>query len=219
MPQSINPFNLKSSIRFLLGVALQSLLGLVRKPERICDAVAGAGKGAVMNIIAAPPWFTEVPGMNERSTGPVNLDPEASQAEDSPGAGKVVFFPEGSCAQCAFIAGPGCAEDPQQVLPRLKPATPYAGFSFLPRALLQWRVRKGYKISTAAQGLGVAASTWGHWETGFRFPTGSVLLNLVQYTGLSLAELICEHGEQCPLHSHLKAGIPSLSTVSEDKKD
>ena len=60
------------------------------------------------------------------------------------------------------------------------------------------------KISAAAQGLGVAASTWGHWETGYRFPTGSVLLDLVRYTGLSLVELICEHGEHCPLHQMSK---------------
>jgi DNA-binding transcriptional regulator YiaG len=94
--------------------------------------------------------------------------------------------------------------DRQEFLKSLKPHTPYAEFSFLPKALQRWRERKGLKISAAAQGLGVAASSWGHWETGFRFPTGSVLLDLVQYTGLSLVELVCEHGQHCPLHQHLK---------------
>jgi hypothetical protein len=170
-----------------------------------------------MNIIAARQRFNEVLAMNERSSDPVNQGPDASIAMDSREAGKVVSLPEISCVQCAFLTEPVGAQDPDHVLPGLKPATPYAGFSFLPRALQRWRERKGYKISAAAQGLGVAASTWGHWETGFRFPTGSVLLNLVQYTGLSLAELICEHGEQCPLHSHFTGDLPTLPRGTQDK--
>jgi hypothetical protein len=173
--------------------------------------------GKVMNIIAARQRFNELPVMNDRSAGPADHGPDASLAMDSREAGKIVSFPERSCVQCAFLTEPGSGPDPPHGLPGLKPATPYAGFSFLPKALQRWRGRKGFKISAAAQGLGVAASTWGHWETGFRFPTGSVLLNLVQYTGLSLAELICEHGEQCPLHSHFNGDLPALPSVPGDK--
>jgi DNA-binding transcriptional regulator YiaG len=103
--------------------------------------------------------------------------------------GKVVPFPEMGCQKCAA---------PPRVLSPHQPSMAYAEFSFLPIALQRWRKRNGLKISAAAHGLGVAASAWGHWETGFRFPTGSMLLALVQYTRLSLVELLCEHGQYCP---------------------
>lgn len=147
--------------------------------------------------------------MNERSTGPISKNPITTIEEKSSLTGKVLPFPERSCAQCAFVTEAGGVTDHHQVLARLKTHTPYEGFSFLPQALQRWRERRGLKISAAAQGLGVAASTWGHWETGFRFPTGSVLLDLVQYTGMSLVELICEHAEQCPFKHALKPTAPA----------
>jgi DNA-binding transcriptional regulator YiaG len=117
---------------------------------------------------------------------------------------KVLPFPDQSCANCRHVAETGHA-DPHKMSAIIRTRGPYAEFSYLPTALHQWRLRKGLKISAAASGLGVAASTWGHWETGFRFPTGSVLLDLVRYTGMSLVELICEHGSHCPMFHVEKA--------------
>lgn len=118
--------------------------------------------------------------------------------------GKVLPFPEHTCGHCALRTESGSLLHTGG----LKIPAPYGGFSFLPTALQRWRSRMGLKISAAAQGLGVAASTWGHWETGYRFPTGSVLRDLVEYTGLSLVELICEHGETCPLIHKVQAPRP-----------
>jgi DNA-binding transcriptional regulator YiaG len=157
-----------------------------------------------VKIIAVRPRLRDAENMNERSTDRVTIDPITSLETESMPTGKVLPFPERSCGQCVFAPEAGASVDDHPLLSRLRPHTPYAGFSFLPKALQRWRGRKGLKISAAAQGLGVASSTWGHWETGFRFPTGSVLLDLVQYTGLSLVELVCEHGEHCPLHHQLK---------------
>ena len=118
--------------------------------------------------------------------------------------GKVLPFPDCAVGNCPHAAGE--AElDHERVAAGMKSRGPYAAFSFLPIALQRWRVQRGLKISAAASALGVAASTWGHWETGFRFPTGSLLLDLVRYTGLSLVELVCAHAENCPLHRLAKA--------------
>ena len=130
--------------------------------------------------------------------------PSLSSSYDKvPSSGKVISFPDRSCAHCEQFAERGCV-DAESTSVSIKHHGSYATFSFLPKALQRWRDHRGMKISAAAQGLGVAASTWGHWETGYRFPTGSVLLDLVRYTGLSLVELICEHGEHCPLHQMSK---------------
>jgi DNA-binding transcriptional regulator YiaG len=120
----------------------------------------------------------------------------------SPASAKVVPFPDRSCTRC-----PASARIPTSHHPSMA----YAEFSFLPIALQRWRERNGLKISAAAEELGVAPSAWGHWETGYRFPTGSVLLALVQYTGLSLVELLCEHGECCPSHEYRTSGQRFLS--------
>ena len=145
--------------------------------------------------------------MNKRSIRPaLKAGIELSEASDPP-AGKVLPFPERSCGHCLYSSKQSSDSDDHRFLAGLRPHSPYADFSFLPKALQHWRERNGLKISAAAQGLGVAASTWGHWETGVRFPTGSVLLDLVQYTGMSLVELVCEHGEHCPLHRHIKGAI------------
>lgn len=134
-----------------------------------------------------------------RKTRAVNLE---GNRRSSPGAGvadgRLIPFPPPSCSHCALLRDSG-HEDLETAIHAPHLRAPYAGFSHLPVALQRWRQRRGLKISAAAAGLGVAASTWGHWETGFRFPTGSILLDLVQYTGLSLVELVCEHAEHCPL--------------------
>ncbi|MBE2180879.1 MAG: helix-turn-helix transcriptional regulator [Chthoniobacterales bacterium] len=62
---------------------------------------------------------------------------------------------------------------------------------WLCKALRRWRTERKMKISTAARELGVSVSTWGHWETGAHFPTPARLVDLEQYTGLCLIELVC----------------------------
>lgn len=74
----------------------------------------------------------------------------------------------------------------------------YAEFSHLPVRLKAWRIESGLKATNAAAELGVAASTWNHWESGRRFPSGTLLIQLVRYTGIPLKELICENAHNCP---------------------
>lgn len=121
-------------------------------------------------------------------------------------ADNVIPFPGLACSHCDRRFGEPAADGTAPL-----PLHPYTRLSFLPIALQRWRQERDLKISAAAQGLGVASSTWGHWETGLRFPTGSVLLDLVAYTGLTLVELVCEHGRHCPLHHPGKppAHLPS----------
>ena len=57
------------------------------------------------------------------------------------------------------------------------------------------------KISSAASELGVAASTWSHWECGRRFPSGALLLGIITYTGIPLVELVCKSAQNCPLRA------------------
>lgn len=73
----------------------------------------------------------------------------------------------------------------------------YSQFSHLPSRLKAWRAKKKIKISSAAAGLGVAASTWSHWECGRRFPSGALLLEIITYTGIPLVELVCENAQTC----------------------
>lgn len=74
----------------------------------------------------------------------------------------------------------------------------YLQFSALPARLKQWREDKGIKVSAAARELGVATSTWTHWETGRRFPSAALLLALIRYTGVPLVELVCANFANCP---------------------
>jgi transcriptional regulator with XRE-family HTH domain len=67
--------------------------------------------------------------------------------------------------------------------------------------LKEWRLQRGIKVSCAAANLGVATSTWNHWESGRRFPSGLLLLQLIAYTGISLKQLICENAHICPFCS------------------
>lgn len=68
----------------------------------------------------------------------------------------------------------------------------------LGRHLREWRLRQGISQEAAAARLGVAASTWGHWETGKRLPTPRLLLLLRELTGMSVGFLMCENSEHCP---------------------
>jgi len=75
---------------------------------------------------------------------------------------------------------------------------PFDKATALPKTLREWRRANQIKISSAAEELEVSTSTWGHWETGARFPKGKKLLRLVDYTGIPLHQLICPNGEGCP---------------------
>lgn len=74
----------------------------------------------------------------------------------------------------------------------------YSCFSHLPIRLKDWRLQRGIKVSAAASELGVATSTWNHWESGRRFPSGMRLIQLVAYTGISLKHFVCENAHICP---------------------
>jgi len=81
---------------------------------------------------------------------------------------------------------------------RLGTQPSYSRFSHLPVRLKDWRLQRGIKASSAAAELGVASSTWNHWESGRRFPSGQLLVHLIDYTGISLKELVCENAHICP---------------------
>lgn len=84
--------------------------------------------------------------------------------------------------------------------PDLRPL--YSEFSCLPIRLKEWRMQQGIKAASAAADLGVAPSTWNHWESGRRFPSGLLLIQLIDYTGISLKKLVCENAHICPFCHH-----------------
>lgn len=75
---------------------------------------------------------------------------------------------------------------------------PFADCTALPTALKKWRSGRNLKIETAARQLGVSAATWGHWETGLRFPSGHNLKMLSFYTQIPIWRLVCPLGLECP---------------------
>jgi transcriptional regulator with XRE-family HTH domain len=64
--------------------------------------------------------------------------------------------------------------------------------------LKHWRSLESRKISEVAAMLGVSTSTWGHWETGERLPSGDLLLAIEDLTGIPLYVLFCPHLDTCP---------------------
>ena len=60
-----------------------------------------------------------------------------------------------------------------------------------------WRQRKGLTQDSAARMLGVAATTWSHWETGRRIPTPRLLYLLRDMTGFSIGLMMCENSHRC----------------------
>jgi transcriptional regulator with XRE-family HTH domain len=54
------------------------------------------------------------------------------------------------------------------------------------------------KMEAVAAELGVATSTWGHWEEGRRFPTLENLALLARYTGIPIQHFLCPHKSRCP---------------------
>ena len=70
--------------------------------------------------------------------------------------------------------------------------------------LQRWREARKRKISDVATEFGVAASTWGHWETGHRFPSGENLALITEYTGIPLQHFICPNSDRCPFAKRLE---------------
>jgi transcriptional regulator with XRE-family HTH domain len=64
--------------------------------------------------------------------------------------------------------------------------------------LREWRESNGLKISAVAAELGVATSSWGHWETGHSLPSGANLILLTIYTGIPLQHFVCPNSHRCP---------------------
>ena len=77
----------------------------------------------------------------------------------------------------------------------------FADRSILGQRLKWWRNKEGLKIAAAAHDLGVSTATWGHWETGHAFPSGDMLFDLCDLTGLPLQMLVCPHMEDCPFNA------------------
>jgi len=66
--------------------------------------------------------------------------------------------------------------------------------------LHRWRKEGGLKESVAAEELGVSSATWGHWETGARFPSAKHLCALSVYTGIPVQHFFCPNRHLCPFH-------------------
>jgi len=71
--------------------------------------------------------------------------------------------------------------------------------------LKHWRISQSVKISEAAAQLGVSASTWGHWETGTRFPSCENLIHLANLTGIPPQHFFCPNADRCPFESTFSA--------------
>jgi transcriptional regulator with XRE-family HTH domain len=67
----------------------------------------------------------------------------------------------------------------------------------LSRTLRAWRKKKGLKIAAAAAELGVSPSTWGHWETGKKFPAAKHLTLLALYIRVPVCQLLCSGDSNC----------------------
>lgn len=67
----------------------------------------------------------------------------------------------------------------------------------LSRTLLRWREQNAIKMEAAAKELGVSTATWGHWESGRRFPGLHHLSCLSQYLNVPVCRLICCKPDEC----------------------
>jgi len=63
--------------------------------------------------------------------------------------------------------------------------------------LHSWRTAAALKMEDAAKQIGVASSTWSHWENGRRFPSGQNLVLLSQFTGVRLPCMVCDEFHSC----------------------
>lgn len=68
----------------------------------------------------------------------------------------------------------------------------------LGHCLRLWRQQRQLSQENAADILGVAATTWSHWETGRRLPTPHLLFLLRDMTEIPVGVMMCENAESCP---------------------
>ncbi len=88
---------------------------------------------------------------------------------------------------------------------------PVAEGSALTEVLLRWRMHNQMNIAGAALGLGVSRATWGHWESGLRYPSPSNLHLLSLYTGLPPVAFLCPQWPNCPFSRSQAANGASRS--------
>lgn len=70
----------------------------------------------------------------------------------------------------------------------------------LAERLRAWRKQRGVPLKTVAQELGVSTATWGHWETGARFPSEGFINLLARYLGMPVCHLFsCAGAASLPL--------------------
>ena len=74
---------------------------------------------------------------------------------------------------------------------------PYSDVN-LGNCLRVWRQRAELSQENAAAMLGVASTTWSHWETGRRLPTPHLLFLLRELTGIPVGVMLCENAKDCP---------------------
>ncbi len=63
--------------------------------------------------------------------------------------------------------------------------------------LKHWRTKRSIKLQTAAQELGVATSTWDHWETGRRSPSLDNLIAVADYLQIPPQCMLCAKKWDC----------------------
>jgi transcriptional regulator with XRE-family HTH domain len=68
----------------------------------------------------------------------------------------------------------------------------------LGQCIRHWRLQQQLSQESAAAMLGVAATTWSHWETGRRLPTPHLLLLLRDLTQIPIGVMLCENAANCP---------------------
>jgi len=68
----------------------------------------------------------------------------------------------------------------------------------LGECLLLWRHEQNLSQENAAAMLGVASTTWSHWETGRRVPTPHLLFLLSDLTQIPVGAMLCENAQSCP---------------------
>jgi len=77
---------------------------------------------------------------------------------------------------------------------------PVAAYSSISRQLRNWRNSEKKNVAAVAAELGVSRATWGHWESGTRYPSPRNLELLSQYTGLPMIAFLCPKWETCEMN-------------------
>jgi transcriptional regulator with XRE-family HTH domain len=87
------------------------------------------------------------------------------------------------------------AAEPEPVSSELPPDE---SLTRLPRLLREWRMQHSLKAADVAARLGVAPATWGHWETGKRFPSLENLVLVSRFTGIPIQHFFRSHADDHP---------------------